>query len=335
MLSRTKSFIALVGALVLCASSARADETPADDGTMAEARKQFHAGVNLLDDPDGARYEEAYHAFQKAYALSKSPKVLGNIGFCSLKLERDGEAIDAYAAYLRDSHDVDARERAQIEKDLATLTSTVVTYKATVKLPPNASRGPILLQDTRIQTRGSPVVNTYVLEGPVTVLRLRPGRHSIKMKVGEAESIVHEVSLETATQAAHEFTFAPPRPPATIVVESKPSYAGPLTFGILGVAALGTGAVTGIVAQRKTKDIEASCPDNVCPATYDLDRERKSTKTFSTIADATLIGGGVALAGALVWAIALPSGKRRTGAGWSPNARCGTRECGVSIEGRF
>ncbi|MDF2696054.1 MAG: hypothetical protein K0S65_4437, partial [Labilithrix sp.] len=122
-----------------------------DDATMAEARKHFQAGVNLLDDPDGARYEEAYHAFHKAYALSKSPKVLGNIGFCSLKLERDGEAIDSYTAYLRDSKDVDERERAQIERDLATLSSTVATIKATTR-----KQGSWVLVDTREQTRGTP-----------------------------------------------------------------------------------------------------------------------------------------------------------------------------------
>ena len=45
----------------------------------------------------------------------------------------------------------------------------------------------------------------------------------------------------------------------------------------------------------------------------------------------------VALGGALLWAVLLPSGKKvRTGTTTlSPNARCGARDCGVSIEGRF
>ena len=50
--------------------TAHADELPQaaapapQPSAMAEARKQFQAGVNLLDDPDGAKYEEAYDAFK-------------------------------------------------------------------------------------------------------------------------------------------------------------------------------------------------------------------------------------------------------------------------------
>ncbi len=60
------------------------------------ARGHFTAGVNLLQDPDGARYEEAYREFKAAYAESPSWKILGNLGLASMKLERDGEAIEAY-----------------------------------------------------------------------------------------------------------------------------------------------------------------------------------------------------------------------------------------------
>src|SRR5688500_17175922 len=73
------SLVALSGARIC-----RADAPPPPpDDVMVEARKQFQAGVNLLDDPDGARYEDAYLAFRKAYELSRSPKVLGNIGYCA------------------------------------------------------------------------------------------------------------------------------------------------------------------------------------------------------------------------------------------------------------
>ena len=70
-LARSLFVVLLLGAPAV----ARAEET----AEMSEARKQFQAGVNLLDDPDGAKYEEAYHAFKNAYELSRSPKVLGNI----------------------------------------------------------------------------------------------------------------------------------------------------------------------------------------------------------------------------------------------------------------
>ncbi|HVH42757.1 MAG TPA: hypothetical protein VM925_10450 [Labilithrix sp.] len=321
-------------------NTSRADDAPAiaDEQTMTEARKHFQAGVNLLDDPDGARYEDAYIAFHKAFALSKSPKVLGNIGFCALKLERDGEAIDAYTTYLRESRDVDPRERAQIERDLATLASSVATFKVVVQRPAES----FVVVDTRIQTRGSPVVNSYPFKGPETTLRLRPGRHSLKVKTNDAESRTYEVSIEAASQGSHEFTFAPP-PSAVVIREaapSSPSYAGPIFLGIVGLAALGTGTVTGLMARAATDDIQARCPNDVCPASYDLQGHRSEAKTLSTIADATFVGGGVALGGALLWTLLTPSSRAtktpRTGSiAWQPGARCSGRGCGVEIGGAF
>jgi hypothetical protein len=310
-----------------------------DEQTMAEARRHFQAGVNLLDDPDGARYEEAYHAFHKAYALSGSPKVLGNIGFCSLKLERDGEAIDAYTTYLRDARDIEPRERAQIERDIATLSSTIATFKVVVKNPAVS----FVVVDTRVQTRGSPVVNSYSFNGPETTLRVRPGRHSFKVKTSDAESRTYDVSIEPASQTAHEFTFPPPRPMLASGEGSRssPSYAGPILLGIVGLAAIGTGTATGLMARSKADSIESRCPNDLCPKGYDLSGDRSEAKTLGTIADASFIGGGVALGGALLWALLTPGSPvpkpPRTGsvAAWHPSAGCTARGCDVLIGGDF
>lgn len=320
------------------AVESRAEDVPAavDEQTMAEARKHFQAGVNLLDDPDGARYEDAYNAFHRAYELSKSPKVLGNIGFCALKLERDGEAIDSYTMYLRDSRDVDPRERTQIERDLATLTSSLASFKV---MPPKGV-DTFVVVDTRAQTRGAPVVNSYAVKGTETTLRLRPGRHSLKIKANDLESRAYEASIDPGSHGAHEFTFAPPPPPAPVreVAVSSPSYAGPILLGALGLAAVGAGTVTGLMARAKTSDIQRECPTDVCPASYDLKGERTEAKTLGTVADAAFIGGGVALGGALLWAILTPSSSRAPRLGTTPvrpTAGCTSRGCNVIVGGTF
>ena len=97
-----------------------------------EARKHVRAGVSYLEDPEGARFEEAYHAFKAAFAASPSPKILGNIGLCAMKLERDGEAIDAFQRYLAEVKDLDADERAQVTRDLTTLRTGVVRLELRV-----------------------------------------------------------------------------------------------------------------------------------------------------------------------------------------------------------
>jgi pimeloyl-ACP methyl ester carboxylesterase len=103
-----RSLLASAGLFVVLAGSSLAH---AADAISDEARTHFKAGVSLLQDPEGERVEEAYREFKAAYAISKSPKILGNMGFCAMRLERDGEAIEAYSQYLREVPDIDADER--------------------------------------------------------------------------------------------------------------------------------------------------------------------------------------------------------------------------------
>jgi hypothetical protein len=203
--------------------------------------------------------------------------------------------------------------------------------------------GKFVVVDTRMQTRGSPIVNTYPFEGNEATVRLRPGRHSIKLKGEDVESIAWEGNVEPASQSSHELTFAPPVAPS-IVREGprqNPSYAGPVVLGILGVAAVGVGTVTGLMARSKTDDIESKCPGDICPLDYDFRSDRSDAKTLATIADATFIGGGVAVGSALIWALLIPRGGRSsstTGAApaWvTPAAQCTARGCGVQLGGRF
>src|SRR5262245_22280826 len=114
--------IGLSLALGFVAPAARA----ADVTITEEARAHFSAGVSFLQYPDGARYEDAYREFSAAYAASPSWKILGNLGLSAMKLERDGEAIDAFAKYLsQGGKDIDRDERAQVERDLKTLQAGV------------------------------------------------------------------------------------------------------------------------------------------------------------------------------------------------------------------
>ena len=57
----------------------------------------------MLQDPKAPRYEDAYREFKAAYAASPSYKILGNLGLCAMKIERDAEAIDAYEKYLKEA----------------------------------------------------------------------------------------------------------------------------------------------------------------------------------------------------------------------------------------
>ncbi|HSO35233.1 MAG TPA: hypothetical protein VLT33_22045 [Labilithrix sp.] len=314
----------------------------ASEEKMAEARRQFEAGVSLLEDPDGAKYEDAYRAFKRAYEISQSPKVLGNIAFCALHLERDGEAIDSYTSYLRDVPDISERERSQIQRDLATMMATMARIRVATKAP---TKGAIVV-DRRTQTRGQVVENAYALEGTDLVLRLRPGRHTLVVKTGATESAPFEATLEPGS----ELTFTPQeqaqRPQDTAPARGgggSRSVAGPIIVGAIGLVGIGVGVATGLVARNKTDDIEKNCPNDKCPGTYDLAGARSSAKTFGTVADVSFIGGGALVGGAVIWYLLTPkeaapgpvTGSSASWKSWRPSAMCTGNGCGFNVGGGF
>src|SRR5258706_16405608 len=82
--------------LSLAASPCRAElppSAPTNVEPSPEAREQFNVGVSLLQDPDGANYEEAFKAFLRAYTATPSWKILGNLGLSALKIERFVDGI--------------------------------------------------------------------------------------------------------------------------------------------------------------------------------------------------------------------------------------------------
>src|SRR5262249_19617767 len=156
-------------------------------------------------------------------------KVLGNIGFCAMHLERDGEAIDAYSAYIRDVPDISDRERTQIQRDLATLSATTVNLRVTLK---SHGTAPVLL-DKRSQTRGPPVENAYPIAGTELTVRVRPGRHTLILKDGDASSVPRDFTLDPGSSVSHEFVLAPKEAPVASQprAQRSPSLAGPAVLG--------------------------------------------------------------------------------------------------------
>lgn len=331
----------LNGAVALCvalfATHALADG-PAPRAAMPpisdEARQHFQAGVSLLQDPEGERVEEAYREFKTAHDISGSPKILGNMGFCAMRLERDGEAIDAYSTYLREVPDIDPDERAQIARDTQTLSVGVV--RVTIEIDkPNAT-----LLDTRVPVRGERVTNAY---GPVTGkidIGIRPGHHIVHARLDGYEDAMWEFDAHAG--AREKFSFVMKPRVVAAVGGTQPAAHGPSAAPWIvtgaGVAMLAAGAITGIVALGKTNDIEKQCPSDKCPKGFDLDGERSSAKTFVRLTDVLLIGGGVVTAGGLTWLFLSSRSSEappQNAAALVPNLACGPNGCTGTVGGRF
>jgi hypothetical protein len=269
----------------------------ADVPITDEARAHFQSGVNLLKDPDGARYEDAYREFKAAYAAAASYKILGNLGLCALKLERDGEAIDAYEEYLKHAPDLDPAEVAQVKTDLSTLKSGVVRVTLTIDIPG------ALVTDSRINTRGEKVVNQYgpsELQGPLK-MGVRAGRHQmIVRQTGYQDTTLDfdapaggAINKMVSLKKAEEAKPGGGGGPVTPTGPTRPIPTG-VYIGVAATGALAIGAtLVGIMAVGKKQDYDAANNGRSVPHAQDLHDQAVTLNLVNDI----LVGGAVVGAG--------------------------------------
>jgi hypothetical protein len=265
------------------------------------AKAHFQAGVSLLQDPDGARYEEAYREFRSAYAASPSWKILGNLGICAMKLERDGEAIEALEKYLADgAAEIPADERAQFERDLQTLRTGSVAVTMNGLAPGD------VVMDRRAPLAGSPVMNRYDVQQAPFALRMRAGRHQVTVQRAGSSDAVWEFDGASAGSVEHTFEFAAPTtasaPAPTVSTAVSPTNdmgasSGSNTRKILAYSALGVGAVgtaLGVIftLQRSSKasDSDTLYDDCVDSGECGPDEQQKIETLDSDAASAGTLG---------------------------------------------
>lgn len=265
---------------------------PADGAAAAkeEARTHFKAGVILLQDPERPRYEEASTEFKRAYDLVHSPTILGNIGLCALKLERDAEAIEAYTRYLAEVNDLTPAERAQTERDLVTLKAGLA--RVTVESHPDGA----VIRDTRYPARGETVTNSYgPLVGKVE-LGLRRGHHIFKARYPDGAENTWEVDVNGDEAHVFERPVEKPAAPITIPPTPDPMPTRPtprvvyLTGIATGVLAVGT-VVTGVLAVSTQSKFESANDGTNRDHASDL---RSTGQTLNVLSDvflgATILG---------------------------------------------
>jgi len=113
-----------VVALVLLGTPAMAQEDSVDGEALdeaerasldQEARANFEAGRIAYGD---ARYEAALRYFEQAYELSERPALLYNIGQSLDRLRRDGEALEAFEAFLEQNPETPKRREVEVRIEL-------------------------------------------------------------------------------------------------------------------------------------------------------------------------------------------------------------------------
>jgi hypothetical protein len=305
------------------------DSSAVPASAKEEARLHFKAGVILLQDPEKPRYEEALTEFTRAYDLVHSPTILGNIGLCAMKLERDAEAIDAYSRYLAAVNDLTPSERAQTERDLVTLRAGLA--RVTLESHPSGA----LIRDTRFPSRGETVTNSYgPLQGKVE-LGLRRGHHVFKARYPDGVESTWEVDVNGDDSHVFEHPAetpsSPSHPARDATADTTPTRPIPRSVYIGGIAtgvfAVGT-IVTGILA-LSTHSQYASANDGTSPShASDL---RTSGQTLNVVSDVCL---GVTILGAAATAY-LYFTRPTVVAGENPGRSTGIMVLPGGVGGRF
>lgn len=273
-----------------------------------EARAFFRNGVDLLQ-ASPPNYQDAYYQFKLAFEKSNSWKVLGNMGLCAVNLERDGEALGYYDEYLkRGGKEINKEERAAIERDVLLIRGNA----ASVELN-SAGADEVELLDAR--SGSSAPAQTYIIGADKKTLTLRAGTHTLTATAKDGRTLKWDVALTPGKVAHHEFDFNAPAepvakdaaepPPAPIAQTTAPepapaaeSRTSPLrTIGFVtggvGLALLGSGAVTGIMAKSKESDVDKKCqatPDNCDPS---VKPTLDSAASLAKVTNVLLISGAV------------------------------------------
>lgn len=268
------------------------DAAAEDTEALATARLHFANGVELLG-ADTPNYQDAYRQFELAYEKSGGNwKVLGNLGLCALKLERDGEALKFYQEYLeKGGEDIDAGERKSIERELLLLRGNMATVVLESSDP--GARISVKRQGSAVPTQ------LYSFKDGKAALGIRSGSQTIIASLG-SKKLEWNVVLSPGEEANHSFDFNAP-PEGTVATSAPPAdqagagpsgvrIAGYVTAGV-GVLALGGGAVLGILSQSKASSAEDSCIGSICQES--TEDEFESASSMATAANILFISGGV------------------------------------------
>ncbi|HMA97497.1 MAG TPA: hypothetical protein VKP30_32650 [Polyangiaceae bacterium] len=315
-----------------------------------DAKAHFDAGLNYVDEPTGPKWEEALQEFEAAYAISPAWELKNNIALCALNLERDGEAIAAYQEYLAHGGEkgLSEKHRKQIERDIATLTASLVQ----VKLHVDAPEGTIV--DERKTSKGELRVNRYPFKSGTAELGIHPGSHKISIEAHGRVSEIWFFDAPPASSHEHRFVLASDAKPSvvqdrsdsTIDVAAPPKpntnthvptavYIGLSATGVFAVAA----TTTGVLALSKNNDYDHSS---------DPERRKELKEAGERLVLFTNLGIGAAIVSAGATAFFYFSGSRPTPTE-PPRATSGTttlaalridpmvrhNAAGVSIGGNF
>jgi hypothetical protein len=181
-----------------------ADAPAAADATLEEAARHFEEGTRLYI---AGRYQQAIDEFEAANAIAPAPANLFNLARCHEKL---GEFRTAFAFYDRYLADADAPDREVVERRVADLRAMPVDLF--VSTSPVGAR--VVVDDAEPEPDRTP-----------SIVRLRPGRHVLRIEREGHLSAERTVELRPLTSARVHLDLVP-RLPAASAAAAEPAPVG-------------------------------------------------------------------------------------------------------------
>jgi len=341
---RARSLLAAIALSLSSLSSLSSFSAPAlaqTDSDKATARELAKEGADALEKKDFAK---AADRFARADRLFHAPTLVLGLARAQVGLGKLVAAQENYHSILREELSPNAPEAfvqaaTDARKELAALTPQVPWVILTVDGASDLSKAKV--------TIGADAVPSAALG---VKRAIDPGEHTVRVELEGYLPAEKKFSLTPGATESVSLTLSPApadAPPKSTAAPVEPPPSGGLfphqdAVGIvlLGVGSAGAvvGAVTGILALQKHKDLEAGgCTTEGCPASQQ--EALGSYHTLGALSTAGFITGGVGLAAGLVLVLTAPKAPKKSGAeattGLRPVVRPYIGAGEIGVVGRF
>lgn len=285
--------ISIASGAVVVSTTTVAYAEPRADELFQEGRKAMKSGD----------WPAALASLSASYKIEPAPGTLLNVAECELHVGKLVEALEHFKQVEIALPSQDKRRNVAVERALS-LAPRVP--RVVVKLGPSAPPGTEVL---RGESRLEPGATTLVNPGPVALRVTAPGRKeralSITAKENETATVVADFGDEPASTTSP--AVAPPLSSspssaasssdsglrATTAASNGKRTAGFVVGGI-GIASLGVGVVTGVMALGKASTVKDHCDPNLACDPTGVDAG-SSGKTLSLVSTITVAAGVVGI----------------------------------------
>jgi tetratricopeptide (TPR) repeat protein len=284
--------------LVLCSPLAAAQTSPNAETLFQEARVLVEKG----------QYAEACPKLEESQRLDPAVGTQFNLADC---YEHVGRTATAYALFKEVASIARAAGKFEREKNAKERVAALEPKLARVRLLVDA-KAPgleVKIDDAAVERRRW--TEAFPIDpGAHRLVATAPGHRTFESSFDAKEAGAIDVPVP-------ELVDLQPKKPTVIEVGEPTRKPSVLTYvaGGIGVAALATGAITGILAVSKHSDAESACPKDTfafrCPTQAGTDAWNDAT-TFGNVSTIAFVVAGVALAGAAVLYFTTPKTRRTT-----------------------